>query len=135
MHTIWIHQVYNLAEAASMPGAIAALDIAFPCDDGSPRDATKPELYGSKYSVNGLEPATHYGSAFVVTEEIRQKLEELGLAQTSGITYWRTSNPEGILALTNHPQDIAHIGQPWSWADCLSSMGLQLVVIPRNQEV
>ena len=127
MHTIWVHQVYVLGEAAAMSGAIAALDIAFPCDDGSPRDATKPELYGSKYSVNGLEPATHYGSAFVVTEEIRQKLEELGLAQTSGITYWRTSNPEGILSSTNYTADSVKIGQPWDWQDCLQSLGLKTI--------
>jgi hypothetical protein len=135
MPTIWVHQVYVLSEAASMPGAIQALDVAFPCDDNLPRDSAHPEYYASAYSANGQPPATHYGSAFAVTEAIRQNLESMSLDATPGITYWRSSNPDGMLALTNHPQDIAHIGQPWSWADCLSSMGLQLVVIPRNQEV
>ena len=124
MPTIWIHQVYVIGEAAAMPGAIAALDISFPCDDGSPRDAAHPEHYASKYSANGQAPATHYGAAFVVTEPLRQTLEEMGLNQVPGITYWRTSNPEGILTATNHAGTIAHIGQPFAWADCLTALGL-----------
>ena len=127
MHTIWAHQVYVLGEAAAMPGAIAALDIAFPCDDGSLRDAAHPEYYAAKYSANGQAPATHYGAAFVVTEPIRKSLEELGLAQTSGITYWRTSNPEGILSSTNYTADAVKIGQPWDWQDCLQSLGLKTI--------
>jgi hypothetical protein len=135
MATIWIHQVYVIGENAAMPGAIQALDIAFPCDDGQPRDPSKPELYGSKYSATGNLPATHYGSAFVITEPVRQNLESLGLHTTPGISYWRATNPEGILSTTNHLPDVAKAGQPWDWQQCLSSMGLQLVVIPRNQEV
>ena len=127
MHTIWVHQVYVLGEAAAMPGAIAALDIAFPCDDGSLRDAAHPEYYAAKYSANGQAPATHYGAAFVVTEPIRKSLEELGLAQTSGITYWRTSNPEGILSSTNYTADAVKIGQSWDWQDCLQSLGLKTI--------
>jgi len=133
--TEWIHEVFVTVEAGAMSNAISALDIAFPCDDGAPRDQSQPDLYGCELSANGQAPATHYGSAFAVTEAIRQNLESMGLDAAPGITYWRSSNPDGMLALTNHPQDIANIGQPWSWADCLSSMGLQLVVIPRNQEV
>ena len=125
--TIWIHQVFVIGEAASMPGAIAALDIAFPCDDGSPRDAAHPEHYASKYSANGQLPATHYGAAFVVTEPIRANLESMGLANTPGITYWRTSNPEGILATTNHVGSRPQIGQPFAWSDCLAKMNLQYV--------
>ena len=127
-HTIWINQVFVLGEAAAMPGAIAALDVAFPCDDGSPRDPTKPENYSSKYSANGQAPATHYGAAFVVTEPIRQSLEELGLNQTPGITYWRCSNPEGILATTNHAPSVNHIGESWDWENCLNAIGLKNIV-------
>lgn len=130
MPTEWIHQVFVLGEAATMPGAIQALDIAFPCDDGSPRAPAHPELYGSKYSPTGQLPVTHYGSAFVVTEQIRQNLESMGLAQTPGITYWRASNPEEILAATNVPADQAKIGTPWTWTDCLGSMNLQPVQEP-----
>jgi hypothetical protein len=127
MSTIWIHQVYVISEAAAMPGAIQALDIAFPCDDGQPRDPSKPELYGSKYSSTGKLPVTHYGSAFVVTESIRQNLESMGLASTPGITYWRASNPEEILTASNHPASLAHIGESWTWQECLTAMGLQPV--------
>lgn len=131
MQTIWIHQVYVIAETAAMPGAIQALDIAFPCDDGQPRDPSKPELYGSKYSASGELPVTHYGSAFVVTEPIRQNLESMGLDTTPGITYWRASNPEEILASSNHPASLAHIGEVWTWQECLSAMGLQ----PVNEKI
>ena len=125
--TIWIHQVFVLGEAAAMPGAIAALDIAFPCDDGSPRDAAHPEYYAAKYSPTGQLPATHYGSAFVVTEPIRQSLESMGLDTTPGIAYWRASNPEEILVASNQPASLAHIGEVWTWQECLTAMGLQLV--------
>jgi hypothetical protein len=133
MHTIWIHQVYVLAEAASMPGAIQALDIAFPCDDGKPRDPAHPEYYAAKYSGNGQLPATHYGAAFVVTETIRQSLESMGLDTTPGITYWRASNPEGILAASSLPADAAKVGQPWAWENCLASMSLQPIHEPKPQ--
>jgi hypothetical protein len=133
MHTIWIHQVYVVAETSAMPGAIAALDIAFPCDDGLPRDPAHPEYYASKYSANGQLPATHYGAAFVVTEPIRQSLESIGLASTPGITYWRASNPEGILAASSLPADAAKVGQPWAWEDCLASMALKPINEPKAQ--
>lgn len=130
MPTEWIHEVFVMGEAASIGEAIQALDIAFPRDDGSPRDATKPDLYASKYSATGQEPATHYGAAFVVTEQIRQTLEGMGLNQVPGITYWRASNPEGILTATNRSGDVAQVGQPWTWENCLASMGLQSVANP-----
>lgn len=128
--TLWEHQVFVLGESSAMVGAIAALDIAFPCDDGSPRDTAHPEKYASKYSANGQLPATHYGAAFVVTEAIRANLEGMGLAQTPGITYWRTSNPEGILTATNHTGSQAQVGQPFAWADCLAAISLQPINEP-----
>ena len=126
--TIWAHQVFVIGEAAAMANAIQALDIAFPCDDGSPRDASHPEKYGSKYSANGQLPATHYGAAFVVTEPIRANLESMGLANTPGITYWRCSNPDGFLTKTNNIASQEQIGQSWAWEDCLAKMNLQYVL-------
>jgi hypothetical protein len=125
MSTIWVHQVFVIGSAESMPGAVAALDIAFPCDDGQPRNPNNPDSVGCKLSANGLAPATHYGAAFSVTEAIRENLEGLGLAQTPGITYWRCSNPEGILAATNHAPSQASISHPWDWQQCLTAVGLQ----------
>lgn len=129
MGTIWEHNVFVIGAAASMPGAIAALDIAFPRDDGQTRDTAKPEEIGCQLSANGQAPATHYGAAFSVTESIRQNLEGMGLAQTPGITYWRCSNPEGILITTNHQASQASIGQPWSWQQCLAAVGLLVVQV------
>lgn len=131
MATIWKHQVYVIVAAVSMPSAIAALDIAFPKDDGQPRDPSKPEQVGCQLSANNQAPASHYGAAFSVTETIRESLEGMGLAQTPGITYWRCSNPEGILATTNHPASQTSIGQPWDWQQCLAAVGLQAVQIER----
>jgi hypothetical protein len=130
MKTQWEHQVFVIGLAEAMPGAIAALDIAFPCDDGQPRDPSKPELVGCKLSGNGQAPATHYGAAFSVTELIRENLEGMGLAQTPGITYWRCSNPEGILAATNHQASLTNIGQPWDWHQSLVAVGVQNVNEP-----
>jgi hypothetical protein len=125
MSTAWEHQVHVIALAQAMPGAISALDIAFACDDGAPRDPATPELYGCKLSANGSEPATHYGSSFVVTESIRARLESMGLAQTLGIAYWRCGNPDEILHASNYPD--WSIGMPWSFDACVSAMGLQRV--------
>lgn len=129
MVTIWENQVFVIGEAAAMPGAIAALDVAFPKDDGQPRDPAKPEEVGRQLSANGQAPATHYGAAFSVTETIRENLEGMGLAQTPGITYWRCSNPEGVLVATNHSASQVSIGQPWDWQQCLAAVGLQTVQV------
>ena len=130
MPTQWIHQVLVLGSTESMPGAIAALDIAFPRDDGLPRNPAKPEDVGCKLSSNGQSPTSHYGAAFSVTETIRENLEGMGLAVTPGIVYWRCSNPGGILETTNHPSSEASIGQPWDWQQCLAAVGLQAVSRP-----
>ncbi len=127
MATQWVHKVFVIGAAEAMAGAIAALDIAFPCDDGHPRDSAKPELVGCKLSASGEAPATHYGAAFSVTEAIRENLEGMGLAQTPGITYWRCSNPEGILSTTNHQPSLDSIGQPWDWQQSLAAVGLHNV--------
>jgi len=131
--TIWIHEVFVTVEAGAMSGAISALDIAFPCDDGAPRDQSQPDLYGCQLSANGQLPVTHYGSAFVITEPIRQNLESMGLDTTPGITFWRASNPEGILAASSLPADQAKVGQPWAWENCLASMSLQPILEPKPQ--
>lgn len=127
MNTIWQHTVYVICSADSISGAIAALDLAFPRDDGIARDPSKPEEYSCLLSASGIFPATHYGSSFSITEIIRQQLEDLGLAQTPGISYWRVSNPDGILQSSNWPNQ--QIGIPFIFDDALSVMGLK-----RSQE-
>lgn len=129
MATIWEHEVFVIGAAASMTGAIAALDVAFPRDDGQPRDTEKPEQVACQLSANGQAPATHYGAAFSVTEAIREKLEGMGLAATPGITYWRRSNPAANLETTNYPDSQSSIGQPWNWQQCLAAVGLQAVQV------
>jgi hypothetical protein len=128
MPTIWVHNVHVICASASMPGAIAALDIAFPCDDGMPRDLTHPERYGCALSVDGNEPATHYGASFSVTEEIRQRLESLGLAQTPGVSYWRCSNPDGVLESSNWPGQ--QVGMAFGFDDATVAMALKRVIVP-----
>ena len=127
MSTNWKYTAHVICSAESMPGAIQALDIAFPKDDGTPRDASQPQQYGCELSLNGQLPAIHYGSSFVVTEETRKNLENIGLANTPGVTYWRCGNPDGILQTTNHPNE-AHIGESWSFDNCVSELGLSRVV-------
>lgn len=126
MSTNWLYCVHVICAAETMAGAIQALDIAFPKDDGTPRDPNTPQSYGCELSPNATEPVTHYGSSFVITEEIRQNLENAGLANTPGITYWRCSNPEGILQTTNYTNEI-HIGQNWSFDECVNELGLKRV--------
>ena len=118
-----------------MPGAIAALDIAFPCDDGTPRNPANPANYGQELSATGTDPGTSYGAAFCVTEPIREALEAIGLASTPGVSYWRCSNPEGILAATNDPLSVSRIGEAWSYADSLAAAGVVPVVRPMPGEI
>lgn len=129
MSTIWEHHVFVVGESSFMPAAISAIDIAFPRDDKEPRNQSKPLEIANPLSANGQLPTTHYGAAFSVTETIRENLEEMGLAETPGIIYWRCSNPEGILVTTNHPASQASIGQPWDWQQCLTAVGLQTVQV------
>jgi hypothetical protein len=124
METLWVHCVCVIAESAAVAGAIQALDIAFPKDDGTPRDTAQPESYAVKLSATGSDPTTHYGSSFVVTEAIRETLEGMGLASIPGITYWRVNSETGLLETTNHAESIPSIGQTWNWENCLSAMEL-----------
>jgi hypothetical protein len=126
--TDWIHAVHVICDAASVGGAIAALDIAFPCDDGLARNPATPANYGCQLSANGELPATHYGSSFVVTEQIRANLENLGLASVPGVTYWRCTNPGGVLVVTNHASG-GPIGQQFGFDDAVAALSLSCVVI------
>lgn len=125
--TDWIHAVHVICTADAIGGAIAALDIAFPCDDGTPRDPATPELYGCQLSASGAEPVTHYGSSFVVTEEIRARLESLGLASVPGVTYWRCTNPGGVLVASNHAESTP--GSQFSFDNAAAVLGLQRVQV------
>lgn len=125
MPTEWQHTVHVVCVANAMPGAIAALDIAFPCDNGAARNPSTPEQYGCRLSADGKTPVTHYGAIFSVTEEIRQQLEGLGLHQAPGVSYWRTSNPDGILHASNWPNQ--QIGAVWSFEDALAAVGLKRI--------
>jgi hypothetical protein len=125
MPTQWQHRVFVIGTSASIGAAIGALDVAFPRDDGQPRDLAHPGNYGVPLSASGQAPATHYGAIFSVTEPLRVQLEGMGLANVPGISYWRATNPEGVLATTNHAGSVAQIGQVWDWKDSMAKMGLQ----------
>lgn len=132
MATVYEHQVFVLVASAAAGSVITALDAAFPCDDGSQRDSAHPENYAAKYSASGQEPATHYGAAFVITEARRQAIEAAGLNAAPGVTYWRTTNPGGILTLTNHAGSRSSVGQSWAWGNCLSALSLQSIQINKT---
>lgn len=122
MATQWEHQVFVICHSAAIGAAIGALDIAFPRDDGQPRNPAMPEQVGCR--LNGPGGSIYYGAAFSVTESIRETLEGLGLANVNGVTYWRCGNPSGLLTTTNHLGSLVSIGQPWGWQDCLNAQGL-----------
>lgn len=124
MSTQWEHQVFVVCHSAAIGGAITALDVAFPRDDGQPRNPALPGQVGCQLTGAG---GTYYGAAFSVTEHIRVTLEGLGLASVPGVTYWRCGNPSGLLTTTNHPASIPSIGQPWDWQNCLTALGLTQV--------
>lgn len=124
MATQWEHQVFVIGAAAVVPGIIAALDQAFPRDDGVARNTADVTSVACKLSANGSDPATHYGAAFSIKESIRARLEGMGLAATPGVTYWRCSNPAGILTATNHAGSLASVGQSWTWEQCKAALGL-----------
>lgn len=128
MPTQWIHAVHVICATDAMPGAVAALDLAFPCDDGLPRNPSTPEAYGCALSATGEAPATHYGASFCVTEEIRQRLEGLGLAQTPGVSYWRCTNPGGVLVASNQP-DAPAPGTAWDFDAGVAAVNLKRVEV------
>lgn len=128
MSTIWQHQIFVIGAAAAASGVIAALDVAFPRDDGQPRDPSKVLDVACPMSASGTSPITHYGSSFVITEAIRLKLDGLGLPATPGVLFWRCSNPDGILTATNHPGSLASVGQSWAWQNCQDAAGLKQVL-------
>jgi hypothetical protein len=121
MSTQWEHQVFVICHSASIGGAIQALDVAFPRDDGEPRNPQDPGSVGVQLSGPG---GTYYGASFSVTEQIRETLEGMGLASVPGVTYWRCGNPSGLLTATNHPGSIAKVGQPFGWQDATIALGL-----------
>lgn len=121
MPTAWEHQVFVICHSSAIGGAIQALDIAFPRDDGQPRSPAQPLQVGCQLTGTG---GNYYGAAFSVTEQIRETLEGLGLANVPGVTYWRCGNPSGLLTATNHAGSLGSIGQPFSWQDCLSALSL-----------
>lgn len=122
MATQWEHQVFVIAAAAVTPTVIAALDQAFPRDDGQARNPAQINKVACSLVSGGS--VTHYGAAFSIKEATRAQLEGMGLNTLPGVTYWRCGNPSGLLTATNHAGSVASIGQPWGWQQCKDALGL-----------
>lgn len=121
MATEWQHQVFVVCHSAAISGAISALNVAFPRDDGQPIDPGSPGRIGCYLLGPG---GAYYGACFSVTEAIREHLEGLGLASVPGVTYWRCTNPGGILTTTNHAGSTALVGQPFTWEQAKAALGV-----------
>lgn len=135
MGTIWVYSISVICTKEASPSILQALDIAFPCDDGQPRDVNSPQKYGCSLSIDGLDPVTHYGAQFVVTEEILNAIAQVGLPAAQGVVFWRTGNPDGILQATSSPNDMDKVGQIWTWTDCINSAGLKSYSPPLDKIV
>lgn len=127
MATQFAHRVYVVCSAAVASTVIAGLDQAFPRDDGQPRNPADIGNVACGMSASGGGSSTHYGAAFSIKESVRAQLEGMGLNALPGVTYWRCSNPEGILTATNHPASVASIGQHWDWASSKAALGLKQI--------
>lgn len=125
MATSYAHGIVFVCPASLVSTVLDALDSIMPRADGAERDPSQPRNYGLPLSASGTGSPTHYLSNFVVTEATRSALESAGLGTLPGVSYWRTSNPGGILATTNHPASVATIGQSFSWRDALTRLSLQ----------
>lgn len=125
MSTDWQYRVFVLCHEDSIVSAIQALDVAFPCDDLQARDPSKPELLSLPLSESGQSPPTHFGSSFSVTEQLRQTLEGMGLANTPGVLYWRMNANNGQLQTTNHQGSQSLIGQEINWNQILDLCNLK----------
>lgn len=125
MPTLYAHEVFVIATAAVTPTVIAGLDQAFPRDDGQARNPADIGSVACSMSASGSAPVTHYGAAFAIKESVRAQLEGMGLNALPGVTYWRCSNPEGLLVATNHPASVASIGQAWGWSQCKAALGIK----------
>jgi len=127
MGTQWEHMLFVFCSPGSLQDAISALDLAYPRDDGIPRDTGLSSEFGPGFGESPSGPIQFYGVAIVATEEIRALLESTGIGSNSGVKYWRTTNPGGLLVTTNHQPSVESIGLPWGWKDCVSSLGLVAV--------
>lgn len=125
MSTIWEHTVFCVVSSGALPSVLPVFDAVYPRDDGQQRDPNGLNEFGLGLSATGAGSPTHYGAAFAVTEPIREAMETAGLNTAQGVTYWRATNPGGVLALTNHAGSQASIGRLWSWASCLAAVSLK----------
>lgn len=125
MATAYAHGIVFVCPVALVSTVLDALDAIMPRADGIERDPAAPRNYGLPLSATGTGSPTHYLSNFVVNEATRAALESAGLGSLPGVSYWRISNPDGILATTNHPASVATVGQPFGWVDALTRLGLQ----------
>ena len=121
--TIWQHTYTIIATPEATQSALVALDLVMP-DEGGPRSFP----FGRALSSGGNLPASHYLISFQCTEEQRQQFIEVGLGDSVGLTYWRTSNPGGVLVTTNHQGSVELIGSQFSWVDALTQADLQFII-------
>ena len=123
MSTIYQHTIITIATAAAAPSALAFLDSIMPIEGGGSRSFP----FGRPLSAMGSGSATHYLISFVCTESERAAFDAANLDNTSGVTYWRCGNPDGLLARTNDANSTVGIGHEFGWSDALAKMGLQII--------
>jgi hypothetical protein len=125
--TEWVYTYHVVVVAPAAPALIAALDSLFPKDDGVPRIPTEPWRYAVKLSATGTEPATHYGSSFTVTEDLKDAFEAGGLAAFPGLKYWRVDSLTQSLIASNTNDGDYQVGDPVSFNSCVVAENLQRI--------
>lgn len=127
MATIYQHRIFVIVASAAMPAVLSAFDAIYPREDGLPRTGENNE-FGLGLNSTGSGSPTHYGAVFAVTESVRSAMDAANLDQAAGVSFWRASNPEGILITTNDVTSQSRIGDPWQWQDCLNAVNLKATV-------
>jgi hypothetical protein len=95
---------------------------------GNPADEL---TFSVPISPTGQEPATHYGSSTVVTEDLRVALwSEYAAGNVPGLNYWWLDSLSGQFVDSNIAGSTAT-----DFDDCLAALGLKRVVFNEEEVI
>ena len=125
MPSIYTNRVYMFVPAAAQAQVNAlALQISH-----RPADA---QTYVTGLNASGLptDPVAYYFAAPALTDHQWTTVLSL-VPQVTGAIYYCCDNAGGTLISTNSTTASGSVGQPWTMAQALTDMGLQMIA-PQN---
>lgn len=121
MATLWIYEIHVF-----VPSAILVLANTY----GAQID---PDAGGGKTFMIPLSPSgaglpTYYACRLTATETMRAAMHSVLIGNVLvGLQFFRVPKASNTLELTNNLSAQSQTGQPWTWAQSLSTMGLKVI--------